>query len=173
MKKPRPDAKLMTLPDALQEELYQLLRRTTLEKAKAWLADNHEVDTSTGSLSKFFSWYPQSAWLKHSADFADQLKASMEKLPALAGKAQEISAIAQAAFEIQAAQDRNAPLHLALVKRRQKDTELALKREHQDLAVRQYEEKISAARDALEKARSRGGLSAETRELIEQQLKLL
>jgi len=163
----------MTLPDALQEQLYQLLRRTTLEKGAVWLKAQHGVETSTGALSRFFSWYPQSAWLKHSADFADQLKASMEKLPALAGRAQEISDIAQAAFEIQAAQDRNACLHLKLVKRRQKDVELALKKEHQAFLVRQYEEKISAARDALEKAKSRGGLSEETRELIEQQLKLL
>jgi hypothetical protein len=54
-----------------------------------------------GARSKFFSW---SAWLKHPADFADKLKGRLAKLPALAGKAQEISAIAQAAFEIHVVQ---------------------------------------------------------------------
>jgi hypothetical protein len=163
----------MTLPDALQEELYQFLRRNTHEEAQVWLQKKHGVETSTGALSKFWHWYPDSAWLKHSADFADQLKDQVAKLPQLAGKAQEISAIAQAAFEIQAAQDRNPCLHLALVKRRQKDAELALKRENQALRLRQYEEKISLVRQSLEQAKSKGGLSAETRELIEAQLKLL
>jgi predicted house-cleaning noncanonical NTP pyrophosphatase (MazG superfamily) len=173
MRKPRPDAKLLNLPDALQEELYQFLRRTTLEKAAAWLEDTHQIETSTGALSKFFSWYPRQAWIKSSVTFADQLAAQISKLPELQGKAAEVTAIAQAAFELQAAQDRDPKLHLALAKARTKTAELALKREHQEFLVRQYEEKIARARLALEKAQSKGGLSAETRELIEQQLKLL
>ena len=53
------------------------------------------------TLSKSFSL---SAWLKPSADFADRLKTQIALLPVLVGKAQEISAIAQAAFEIHVAQ---------------------------------------------------------------------
>jgi hypothetical protein len=155
MKKPRPDAKLMTLPDALQEELYQLLRRTTLEKVKEWLLANHDVATSTGSLSKFFSWYPQSAWLKHSADFADQMKACAAKFPALAGKADEISAIAQAAFELQAAQDRDSGLHLALAKARLKTDELRIKQENLKLSERKVK-LLEAAAALVDQAKAIG-----------------
>jgi hypothetical protein len=168
MRKPRPDAKLLNLPDALQEELYQLLRRTSLEKAAAWLEGTHQIDTSTGALSKFFSWYPRQAWIKSSVTFADQLAAQISKLPELQGKAAEVTAIAQAAFELQAAQDRDPKLHLALAKARTKTAELALKREHQEFLVRQYEEKMRKTREALATAEKRGGITSDTRKLIEQ-----
>lgn len=116
MKKPRGDAKLKTLPDALQETLWQLLRRTTAEKAAAWLAKTHEVQTSAGALSEFFSWYPRAGWLKQSAAFATNLEATLRKLPELKITAEQASQVAQASFEIQAAQNRDPELFLALQK---------------------------------------------------------
>ena len=116
MKKPRGDAKLKTLPDALQEELWQFLRRTTAEKAAAWLEKTHGVATSAGALSEFFSWYPRTGWLKQSANFASNLEATIRKLPELRISAEQASEIAQVSFEIQAAQNRDSELFLALQK---------------------------------------------------------
>lgn len=114
MKKPRGDAKLKTLPDALQETLFQTLRRTTAEKTAAWLLEKHGVATSTGSLSEFFSWYPRTGWLKQSAAFATNLEATIKKLPELKISAEQASQVAQVSFEIQAAQNNDPELFLAL-----------------------------------------------------------
>lgn len=122
MKKPRGDAKLKTLPDALQEELFQLLRRTTADKSALWLLEKHGVKTSAGALSEFFSWYPRSGWLKQSASFADSLQAQIKNLPALKVTADQAAQVAQVAFELQAAQDRDPKLFLAL---RQQDHDAA------------------------------------------------
>lgn len=173
MKKPRGDAKLKTLPDALQEQLWQLLRRTTVEKATVWLKTTHGVETSAAALSQFFSWYPRQATLRSAASFADQLKATVAKLPELAVTADQAASIAQVAFEIQAAQDKDPKLFIDLQYLKTKKAELALKAQAQDLRLRQYEEKIEKARESLEKAKSKGGISKETLALIEQQLKLL
>ena len=134
--KPRGDSKLATLPPLAQEALFQYLRGHTQEATLAWLLEKHAVRSSPSALSGFWVWYQRQGWLKQSADFADQLKASIEKLPALAGRAQEVSQIAQAAFEIQAAQDRDLGAHLALAKSRTKAAELRLKEQNLLLAER-------------------------------------
>jgi hypothetical protein len=123
VKKPRGDAKLKTLPDALQEALWQFLRQTTAEKAAAWLMAEHGVKTSTGALSEFFAWYPRTGWLKQSAAFASDLEATIKKLPELRISAEQASQVAQVSFEIQAAQNRDPELYgmlgrAALEKRR-------------------------------------------------------
>jgi hypothetical protein len=173
MKKPRGDAKLKILPDALQEELWQLLRRTSIEKAEAWLHTTHGVATSPAALSQFFSWYPRQGWLRQAESFSDTLKATIKNLPALKATAAQAEQIAQVNFEILAAQNRDSDLFLALQHGKLKKAELQLKAENQALRLRQYEEKISHARASLEKAKSKGGLTPETLALIEEQLKLL
>lgn len=171
--KARGDAKLKTLPDALQERFFQELRTTSIEKALAWLSTNHGVESSPAAASEFFRWYPRTGWLKRSASFAEELQATLRKLPELQVTAEQASAVAQVAFEMQAAQDRDASLFLALNKGKIKRAELQLKAEAQALRLRQYEDKIRTARESLEKAKAKGGISKETIELIEQQLKLL
>jgi len=129
MKKPRGDAKLKTLPDALQEELFQLLRRTTGEKAAAWLLEKHSVKTSAGALSEFFSWYPRSSTLRRAAESSDQLAAQLRKMPELKLAAADAARIAQVNFEIQAAQDRDPALFTALRKGELETARLQLERE--------------------------------------------
>jgi hypothetical protein len=58
-------------------------------------------------------------------------------------------------------------------KLRLKEREVALNESSLNLKLRQYEDKISAARASLEKAKSKGGLNKTTLELIEEQLRLL
>jgi len=129
MKKPRGDAKLKTLPDALQEELFQRLRRTTAEKAAAWLFKTHEVATSAGALSEFFSWYPRSCTLRMAARSSDQLLAQLRKMPELKLAADDAKKIAQVNFEMQAAQDRDPVLFAALRKGELEVARLQLERE--------------------------------------------
>lgn len=124
-RKPRADSVLKTLPDALQETLFQMLRHNTLEKVQAWLAEKHEVKTSTAALSTFWAWY-QSSSLKPAAAFADSLAKQMAKMPELALKAEQASQITQTVFELQAAQDRDPKLFFALARQRHDTRRLAL-----------------------------------------------
>lgn len=65
MKKVRPEAKIKTLPDEVQATLWELLhvpmegkeKPMTYVEARAWLLQEHEVQTSNGALSDWFSWY--------------------------------------------------------------------------------------------------------------------
>lgn len=163
MKKPRGDAKLKTLPDALQAELFQLLRSTTNEKAAAWLEKVHGVTTSAGALSEFFSWYPRQGWLKQSASFADSLSATIAKLPQLKISAAAAQEVAQVAFELQAAQDRDPKLFAMLYKGKVTKATLELERERFEWAKKEDWEKgidallveakdIPAARKLIEQA---------------------
>lgn len=171
--KPRSDSKLKTLPADQQAALYALLQGKSYKQALPIVREKLGVSTSEAALSQFFSWYPLSRRLEQAKSFADQLKDTLAKNPALNLDAEKLSMVAQVAFEAQAVQEQDSDLYIALRKRRQKDAELTLRQQNQNLRLRQYEEKITAARANLEKAASKGGLSKETRELIEQQLKLL
>lgn len=125
MKKPRADSKLKTLPDALQEELYQLLRHNTQEKVIVWLEEKHDIATSAAALSSFWVWY-QSSSLKPAAQFADALRSQFEKMPQLKIDAEQMAAITQTAFEIKAAQDRDPKLFFALRKAQRDAAKLKL-----------------------------------------------
>lgn len=103
MSKARGDSVLKTLPDALQEELFQFLRRNTQANTIVWLADVHKVQTGAAALSEFFSWYPRSRYLLQQARAADELAEAVKHLPALKVSAAEAREIAQASFEINAA----------------------------------------------------------------------
>ncbi len=170
-RKPRADSVLKSLPLGQQEKLFTLLRATSYEKALPIVAKEFGVRTSTGSLSQFFSWYPLSRRLAKS--FADQLTATLKANPSLNLDADKLSAVAQVAFEAQAVQEQDPALFIGLRKLRQKDADLALATKNTDLRLRQYEQKIEAARSALEKAKTKGGVSRETMQIIEQQLAIL
>ena len=125
-KKPRGEAVLKNLPDALQEELWQVTRRTTLAKACAWLQEKHEISVSESTLSVFFSWYPRSLTLRMAAKSSTELEATLKKLPELKISADQAREVAQVSFELQAAQNRDAELFLALGKARHDSEKLKL-----------------------------------------------
>ena len=54
--KPRPDAKLKTLPEDRQADISEYAVTHTLAETVDWLRANG-VDTSTGALSTFLHWY--------------------------------------------------------------------------------------------------------------------
>jgi septal ring factor EnvC (AmiA/AmiB activator) len=134
MKKPRGEAILKNLPDALQEELWQTARRTTLAKALAWLQATHGVEVSEATLSVFFSWYPRSLTLRLAASTSSQLEATLRNLPALKVTAEQARSVAQVNFEIQAAQDRDPVLFAALRKGELEAQRLQLEREKHEWA---------------------------------------
>lgn len=144
--KPRGDATLKVLPDALQEELFQFLRRNTQEKTLAWLHDTHGVSTSGAALSAFFDWYPRQGFLKTAASIADQLKAEVAKIPQLKADAATVEEIAGVSFTLLAAQNRDAKFFMGLQRERREERKLALEREKHEWAKKSDVEK---ALDAL------------------------
>ena len=173
MKKPRGDAKLKTLPAEQQAALFLLLQQKRADEVKALIAKDPGVQTSTGALSEFYHWYPLSRRLEQAANFADQLKEQLKKLPDLDLDAEKLSAVAQMAFEARAVQEQDSELFIALRKRRQKDTELMLKAENQAMRIKQFEENSAKAKAKLEGLKSKGGLSAETLKQIEEAAAIL
>lgn len=146
--KPRGDSKLKNLPDALQEALFQFLRRNTQEKTLAWLRDTHGVSSSPSALSGFFDWYPRQGWLKQSATIADQLTREVAKLPQLREDAKTVGAIAQVSFELLAAQNRDSKFFLELTRERREERRLQLEREKHEWAKKSDVEKALDAMQA-------------------------
>ncbi|WP_009965327.1 hypothetical protein [Verrucomicrobium spinosum] len=56
-RKPRGDAKLKTLPEELQEEIWERLGKGTHAAVRKWLQQEMDIATSLGALSEFYSWY--------------------------------------------------------------------------------------------------------------------
>jgi hypothetical protein len=54
--KPRSDAKLKTLPDERQKEIYDRLRRGGVRQVRAWLSDQG-FSISIRALSEFYAWF--------------------------------------------------------------------------------------------------------------------
>jgi hypothetical protein len=146
--KPRGDSVLKNLPDALQEQLFQFLRRNTQEKTLAWLRDTHGVGSNASALSGFFDWYPRQGWLKQSASIAEQLKGEVAKLPQLRADAKTVGDIAQVSFELLAAQNRDSKFFLELTRERREEKRLALEREKHEWAKKSDIEKALDAMQA-------------------------
>ena len=125
-RKPRPDAKLKTLPDALQAELFARYQKQGGPAVLAWLKDTHKVKSSAGALSNFSAWYPFSRPLEMSAKFADAFQASLKANPNLKFDAEQVSLAGQIAFEAQALQMQDLDGFVALRKSRLKEMDQAL-----------------------------------------------
>lgn len=129
MSKARGDSVLKTLPDALQEELFQFLRRNTQANTIKWLDSTHGIQTGAAALSEFFSWYPRSRYLLQHARAADELAEVVKNLPQLKLSAEDARAVAQASFEINAARDQDIKTFAVLGAGEAKRQKLLLERE--------------------------------------------
>ncbi len=141
MKKPRGEAILKNLPDALQEELWQRARRTTFAKAAAWLREKHEISVAESTLSVWFSWYPRSLTLRSAAATSSQLEETLKKLPQLKITAEQAREVATVSFEIQAAQDRDPALFNLLGRGRLEAERLQLEKDKHEWAKKSDLEK--------------------------------
>jgi len=128
--KARGDAVLKNLPDALQERIWQFLRKNTQAKTLAWLQEEHGIQLKSGAtLTEFFDWYPRSCMLRTAASVSDQLEATLKKMPQMKEAAKNAAEVAQVNFEIMAAQDRDPALFAALRKGELEKDRLRLERE--------------------------------------------
>lgn len=172
-KKSRADAKLKVLPPAQQAMIWTLLQERSYQATRAILREKHGIETSERALSEFYVWYPLSRRLEQAASFADQLKGQLAQMPRLNLDAEQLSTLGQVAFEMQAVQEQNPKLFVALRRLRQKDKAQTI----EDRRVKLLEERMADAKakieSALQVANAKGGLSPETLQRIEEAVAIL
>ena len=78
MRKPNSNAVLKTLPDERQATISEYARDHSIEQTVAWLAGDG-IETSTGALSNFLSWYGLQRQLTRNASTVETLLAEARK----------------------------------------------------------------------------------------------
>lgn len=170
-KKSRSDSALKTLPEARQTDIAEYLAAHSLAETVAWLkADG--LKTSAASLSEFLSWYSLRQQLQRNEQTVETLLAEYVKsdpnLPP-----EKIQAMGQAFFSAMSLTQQNPEVWVQVQK-------LNLQRAAMELDQRRVvllEKKAAAydrAQELLTKAKSsKGGITKETLQQIESELKLL
>lgn len=189
-RRPRSDSVLMSLPDDRQRELFDFcdgLRSEGLRAIRAKLSSEKGVKVGLATLSNFLNWYSLKSKLGSVSEMADSVARILKETPDLDLSDDKIMRAAQAFFEARAMQESDAETYVKLAGVRRGSAELKLKQRQADLRkesiaiqrsaleqkVREYEEKIQAAKVALEGIKSKGGISAETMAEIEQAARIL
>lgn len=129
-KKPRADAKLITLPKDVQRAVAERLDRESQAKVRAWLLEAHQVDVSPATLTAFYQWWHSRRILESVASDSNQFKQTLLELKA-AGELnfsdETAGAIAQAYFEHQSVRREDPKLYAMMKVRRQTDRSLDLR----------------------------------------------
>lgn len=173
MKKPRSDSKLDTLPESRVLELRDgLLGGWSYEAALSWLATECGVQSSMAALSAFYKRHCKPIFLQRRQLAALKAEVIAEECGKTDWDSASIESLRQMVFEFMAEPGRKIDdiekLFRLLLKSRDQETD------RRKLAI--IERKAQRLDELEAKAReitSGGGLSAETLEVIEKQLKLL
>ena len=164
----RKDAKLKGLDPAVQAELYAVRSEGGQDEAMAWL-DGQGVESSTGALSEWFSWYGLALRMVAADQRRDQIMAA-KLLEHPEADLRAIADYGDAMFLLESITEKDSSAYTALrrVMEKGKDHELATKK---------FEEQVAAAKKEIEAAtrgkNADGGLSPEAIQRIEEAAKLL
>jgi|GEM_PF-3113598 len=150
MKKPRGDAILKNLPDAVQKAIWEATVKITLPLGVEWVRTNHGVKVSVSMLQKFLAWYPFSRPLERVAVYAQQFQQALTANPNLRLNAEQSSEAAHIAFEQFTIATQDIESHVALRK-------LRLKEQEQQLAER----RVALLEAAAEQAKQAKGIAGD------------
>ena len=176
MKKPRSDSKLMNIDDDQREQLINwMLSGLPYHKIKTMLKDQFTISTSFGALSNFYEKIVTPALIarrQRAVTTADQIAREASQTP---GKfdAATIDALKQRALEMSISpgvEPRDVKQIFSLVLKA-RDQDLAERQLEQK--IREYEQKITATRDAMTRAVAKGGITKKTLGEIERAMNLL
>lgn len=177
-RKTHANAKVKMLPDEAQEELYLLLHPTdttvppyTLEAAMVHLLDEHGVSCSLSTFSEWHSWYQLKKRLENAQARADQAKLEwLRKNPD--ASPDELEKLGQMVFTAESIEGGNIKGFVALM--RERSRRKALDIDAAKLAILQRKaDRLDELEAKAKEIKTGGGLSPETLELLEKQLKLL
>ena len=172
----RADAKLKNLPPQALEDLWLMRNpgedgeKLTLEAIAAAIPGLYSFSCSVSSLSEFYKWLRLKKRVESAAERSAQARLALASDPSMTPDM--LARVGQMVFTAETIEDGNVKAYVELVK-------LQLQAAKQDLELRKLAilEAKAAALDALQakakEIKAGGGLSAETLEVIEKQLKLL
>lgn len=177
-RRPRAEAKIKNLPEADQETLWILLHPSdpdtpayTLEQALVYLQTEHSIECALSTLGEWRSWYALRRRTQKAMARAEQAKLEWLKENPSATP-DELERLGQMVFTSETIEQGDVKAFVALM--RERSRRQALEIDSRKLAILEAK---AARLDELEakakEIRSGGGLSAETLEVIEKQLKLL
>lgn len=173
----RSDAKLKNLPQEVLDQLWLYRYPIDPEQDKlpyiailALLKNEHGISSSLGALSEFYSWMRMERKMAAARSRAEQARQLMARDPDATPEA--IARVGQMAFTAEMVDDGNIRAFIALEKLR-----LQQRIADQDERKLKMLEAKAARLDAMEakvsELKNAGGLSPETLEFIEKQLKIL
>ena len=174
----RSDSKLKRLPESDQETLWLLMhpedpetRAYSLEDALVHLEDEHGISCARSTLSEWRAWYALRRRMENAQARAEQAKLEWLKENPDATP-EDLERLGQMVFTAESIESGNVKGFVALM--RERSRRVALEIDQRKLALL---EKKAARLDEIEakakEIKKGGGLSAETLELLEKQLKLL
>lgn len=197
MKKVRPEAKIKTLAEEVQATLWELLttamegkdKPMTYVEARAWLLADHGVETSNAALSDWYSWYGLRLRTERKKAVIEQAQMDLAKADPTK-TLEELQAFGQVLFTVGSIETQDAKVFTAVYRasekaatrrqaKEQAEADRELRKEALSLDARKLallEEKAKRLDELESKAkelRSGGGLTPETLEMLEKQLKLL
>ena len=172
----RADAKLKNLPEDSLEELWRFRypeeggEKMTLEAIAVEVPLRYGFTVSLSTLSEFYSWLRLKKRMDAAADRAQQAKLELAKDPDMSPE--DLERVGQVIFTNEALEAGNVKAYAQLVR-------LGLQRKALEIDARKLKllEKKASRLDELEakakELKQGGGLSAETLEMLEKQLKIL
>lgn len=176
-RKPRPDAKLKTLPPERRAVIAEHLRSHTLDETQAWLAADG-LKTSRSALSEFLSWFAQQEELQATNDLLLSFEGfCREKNPDW--NEEKVRSAGIQFFLANSVARKDAEQFANIVTLDQRERFGRTKAAQDERRLNQQDRKIAllekkaAAYDQVKAAVNSGGLTPETLAKIERELKLL
>ena len=172
----RADAKLKNLPPQALEDLWRFRNpeedgeKLTLEAVCVQVQDLFGFSCSLSSLSEFYKWLRLKKRMESAAERASQARLALAQDPNMTPEM--LARVGQMVFTAETIEDGNVKAYVELVK-------LQLQAAKQDMELRKLKlvEAKAAQLDELQakakEIKQGGGLSAETLEMLEKQLKIL
>lgn len=172
------NAKIKNLAEDDQETLWLLLHPTdstvpayTLEAALVHLQEEHGVECALSTLSEWHSWYALRKRMENAQARADQAKLEWLRENPEASP-DELEKLGQMVFTAESIEGGNIKGFVALM--RERSRRKALEIDAQKLAILQRKaDRLDELEAKAKEIKTGGGLSPETLEVIEKQLKLL
>lgn len=173
----RANAKLKSLPRSVRDELWRMRhpleegdKKFTYVECLAWLQKEHGVESSLGALTPYFAWEKMIREMEEAREDARQAEEEMARDPNATPEA--IANVGQMVFTSKVTRAGNIKAFVALEKLRLQRIALS----HDDRKIHLLEEKARRLDEMEAKAKQLkqgGGLSAETLDMLEKQLKIL
>jgi len=173
----RSNAKLKSLPRSVRDLMWQMRnpqeegeKKFSYVEILAWLQAEHGVESSMGALTPYFAWERLARRMEEAKSRAEQAREEMARDPHATPEA--IANVGQMVFTAEMVDEGNVKAFVELEKLRMQNKQLDLDLQKFAL-VKAKADRLDALEAKAKELKQGGGLSAETLEMLEKQLKIL